>query len=408
MTISGLFGYIIAVILRSSEIQTQVGIIGAGPAGLTLAHILHLAGIDSIVLEDHTRDYVESRVRAGVLEQNPVNLFRNLGLSERLDVEGLEHRGIELRFQGESHRVAFDKLVDRSIWVYGQQEVVKDLIAARMGTGKPIFFGAKALSVEGVTGKSPVIRYEYENETHELECDFVIGCDGFHGVSRSQIPQSMLSEYIHDYPYGWVGLLAAVPPSTEELIYAAHDSGFALHSLRSPELSRIYVQCASDDVIENWPDRRIWDEMHKRFEYTGWSLKEGPVIEKGITPMRSYVAEPMQYGRLFLAGDAAHIVPPTGAKGLNLAIADVHVLSQGLIEYFDSGSKVVLASYSQKCLSRVWKVMHFSWWMTQLLHIAPHDQDGTHRRLQLAHLEYLTASEAALTSLAEQYTGMQL
>ncbi len=318
----------------------------------------------------------------------------------------MEHRGIELRFQGESHRVAFDELVGRSIWVYGQQEVVKDLISARKRASKPILFGSKVISVRDLTDKTPIITYEHDGEIHEIECDFIAGCDGFHGVSRSQIPQTLLTEYIHDYPYAWVGLLAAVPPSTEELIYAAHDSGFALHSLRSPELSRLYVQCEADDVIDNWSDRRIWDELHKRFAFGDWTLNEGPVVEKNITPMRSYVAEPMQYGQLFLAGDAAHIVPPTGAKGLNLAIADVQVLAQGLIDYFDSGSKNNLDIYTQKCLSRVWKVMHFSWWMTQLLHMNPDDKDGTHRRLQLAQLEYVTSSKSALASLAEQYTGL--
>ncbi len=390
----------------TEQTRTQVAIIGAGPAGLTLAHILRRAGIESIVLESRSREYVEARVRAGVLEQGTVELFRELGLAGRLDREGLEHRGIELRFDGVGHRIAFDELVGRSIWVYGQQEVVKDLIAARIADGDPLLFEAEALSVESVDTANPVVRYRFGGVERELTCDYVAGCDGFHGVSRQAMPKGVLREYVHDYPFGWVGILAAVAPSTEELIYASHPHGFALHSLRSPELSRLYVQCDPDDVIENWPDRRIWDEMHARFESSGWSLTEGPVIEKGITPMRSYVAEPMQHGRLYLAGDAAHIVPPTGAKGLNLAVADVRVLARGLLEYFESGGSEVLDGYTSTCLARVWKVMHFSWWMTSMLHIFPNDQDGTQRRLQLAQLAYVTSSKAASTSLAEQYTGL--
>ena len=386
--------------------RTQAAIIGAGPAGLTLAHLLRRAGIDSVVLEARSREYVEARVRAGVLEQGTVELFRELGLAGRLDREGLEHRGVELRFGGAGRRIAFDELAGRSIWVYGQQEVVKDLIAARIDGGDPLLFEAEAAAVEGADTTSPMVRYRHEGEEQTLACDFVAGCDGFHGVSRQAVPKRRLREYIHDYPFGWVGILAAVAPSTEELIYASHERGFALHSLRSPELSRLYVQCEPDDVIENWPDRRIWDELHARFEAPGWSLREGPVIEKGITPMRSYVAEPMQYGRLFLAGDAAHIVPPTGAKGLNLAVADVRVLARGIVRHYAEQRDDVLDGYTQTCLSRVWKVMHFSWWMTSMLHIFPNDPDGTQRRLQLAQLDYVTSSRAASASLAEQYTGL--
>ena len=388
--------------------RTQVGIIGAGPAGLTLAHILHNAGIETVVLESHSRDYVEARIRAGVLEQGTVELFRDLGVSSRFDAEALQHRGVELRFSGTGHRIAFDELIGRSIWVYGQQEVVKDLIGARLATGEQLLFEAEALAVEGIHRNLPVIRYRHEGEERALTCDFIAGCDGFHGISRAQMPPGIMREYVHDYPFGWVGVLASVRPSTDELIYASHDDGFALHSLRSPELSRFYVQCDAGDTIENWPDRRIWDELHRRFESDGWSLLEGPVIEKGITPMRSYVAEPMQHGRLYLAGDAAHIVPPTGAKGLHLAIADIRVLAQGLTEYFATGSAKGLDTYTERCLERVWKVMHFSWWMTQMLHIFPNDVDGTQRRLQLAQLEYVTSSRAASTSLAEQYTGLPL
>ncbi len=390
----------------TEQTRTQVAIIGAGPAGLTLGHLLWRAGIESIVLESHSREYVEARVRAGVLEQGTVELFRELGLAGRLDRDGLEHRGIELRFDGAGHRIAFDELVGRSIWVYGQQEVVKDLIAARIAVGDPLLFEAEALLVERAETTNPVVRYRCEGEEREVTCDFVAGCDGFHGVSRQAMPKGVLREYVHDYPFGWVGILAAVAPSTEELIYASNPRGFALHSLRSPELSRLYVQCDPGDVIENWPDRRIWDEMHARFESPGWSLKEGPVIEKGVTPMRSYVAEPMQHGRLYLAGDAAHIVPPTGAKGLNLAVADVRVLARGLIEHFEGRGSEVLDGYTRTCLARVWKVMHFSWWMTSMLHIFPNDPDGTQRRLQLAQLAYVTSSRAASASLAEQYTGL--
>ncbi len=390
----------------TEQARTQVAIIGAGPAGLTLAHLLQRAGVDCVVLEAQSREYVQARVRAGVLEQGTVELFRELGLAERLDREGLEHRGIELRAGGACRRIAFDELVGRSIWVYGQQEVVKDLIAARIASGAPLLFEAEALAIENAGGPGPVVRYRSAGRYYELACDFVAGCDGFHGVSRRAIPQDALHEYVHDYPFGWVGVLAAAPPSTDELIYASHPRGFALHSLRSPELSRLYVQCEPGDVIENWPDRRIWDELHARFEAPGWSLREGPVLEKGVTPMRSYVGEPMQYGRLFLAGDAAHIVPPTGAKGLNLAVADVRVLARGIEQHYAERRDDILDAYSRTCLSRVWKVMHFSWWMTSMLHIFPGDSDGTQRRLQLAQIDYVTSSRAASASLAEQYTGL--
>lgn len=386
--------------------RTQVGILGAGPAGLTLAHLLHKAGIDCVILEARDQTYVESRIRAGVLEQGTVELYRELGLADRLDREGLVHHGIEIRYEGVGHRIAMSDLTGgRTITVYGQQEVVKDLIASWKTLGD-LFFEAEALSVEGAQSDEPVIRYRYEGEERELRCDFVAGCDGFHGVSRQAIPPASIREYVHDYPFGWVGILAQVAPSTEELIYARHERGFALHSLRSPELSRLYVQCEPDDLIENWSDRRIWDEMHARFATPGWSLTEGPIIEKSITPMRSFVAEPMQYGRLYLTGDAAHIVPPTGAKGLNLAVADVSVLAHGLREFFASGRTQTLDRYSEICLRRVWKVMHFSWWMTSMLHNFPGDEDGVQGRLQLAQLEYVTSSKAASESLAEQYVGL--
>ena len=387
--------------------RTQVGILGAGPAGLTLAHMLHQAGIECVILESRDRTYVEGRIRAGVLEHGTVEVFRGLGLTDRLDREGLVHHGIEIRYQGVGHRIAMSELTGgRTITVYGQQEVVKDLILSWTGLGGDLFFEAEALSIEGAKSSEPVVRYRYEGLECELRCDFIAGCDGFHGISRGAIPKAALREYVHDYPFAWVGILARVAPSTAELIYARHERGFALHSLRSPELSRLYVQCDPDDAIEDWPDRRIWDEMHLRFATPGWSLNEGPIIEKSITPMRSYVAEPMQYGRLYLAGDAAHIVPPTGAKGLNLAVADVRVLAHGLREFFASGGTRTLDRYSEICLRRVWKVMRFSWWMTSMLHNFPGDEDGVQGRLQQAQLDYVTSSKAASTSLAEQYVGL--
>jgi len=336
-----------------------------------------------------------------------VELFRELRLAGRLDREGLVHHGIEIRYQGVGHRIAMRDLTGgRTITVYGQQEVVKDLIASWAMLGGDLFFDAKALSVEGLQSNEPVVRYRYQGEERELRCDIVAGCDGFHGISRQAIPQGSVREYVHDYPFGWVGILAQVAPSTKELIYARHERGFALHSLRSTELSRLYVQCEPNDVIENWPDRRIWNEMHARFAIDGWSLSEGPILEKSVTPMRSYVAEPMQYGRLYLTGDAAHIVPPTGAKGLNLAVADVRVLAHGLREFFTSNTTLALDRYSETCLRRVWKVMHFSWWMTSMLHNFPGDEDGVQGRLQLAQLDYVTSSRAASESLAEQYVGL--
>jgi len=386
--------------------RTRVAIIGAGPAGLTLAHLLYRVGIETVVLESHTRRHVETRIRAGILEHGTVETFRDLGLAGRLDHEGLEHRGVELRFDGGGHRIAFDQLVGRSIWVYGQQDVVKDLISARVESCQPLLFEAEAIGIDGLDSTYPSVRYRQNGAEQIVTCDFVAGCDGFHGVARQAMPLSALREYAHEYPFGWVGILAAVPPSTDELIYASHTRGFALHSLRSPELSRLYIQCEPNDTLEKWPDRRIWDELHTRLECPGWSLAEGPVLERGITLMRSYVAEPMQHGRLYLAGDAAHIVPPTGAKGLNLAVADVRVLARGLIEYYTTGDTGALDTYTETCLRRVWKVMHFSAWMTSMFHKFPGDLDGTQRRLQLAQLDYVTSSEAAAKALAEQYTGL--
>jgi p-hydroxybenzoate 3-monooxygenase len=386
--------------------RTQVGIVGAGPAGLVLAHLLAREGVESVVLEARSREYVEHRVRAGVLEQGTVDLLNELGLGERLGREGLVHHGIELRFDGRGHRIGFEELAGRAITIYGQQEVVKDLIAARLESQAPLRFEVDGVRPGGLESDSPTIRYLHEGTEHELRCDFVAGCDGFHGVCRGCVPDGILSLYEHDYPFAWLGILAEVPPSTEELIYAPHERGFALHSLRSPELSRLYVQIPSDDELDDWPDERIWEELHLRLaREDGWELREGPVLEKGIAPLRSFVAEPMQYGRLFLAGDAVHIVPATGAKGLNLAVADVQVLAGALAEWFRSGSQTLLDAYSATCLRRVWRTQHFSWWMTEMLHRFP-DDDGFTRRLRRSQLDYVCSSRVAAATLAENYVGL--
>jgi len=386
--------------------RTQVGIVGAGPAGLLLAHLLHLQGVESIVLEARSREYVEQRIRAGVLEQGTVDLLVEAGVGERMRREGLVHHGIELRFGGRGRRLALSDLTGgRSITVYGQTEVVKDLIRARLDTGAPLVFEAEGVSVHDVDSDRPTVRYRHEGADHELRCDVVAGCDGFHGVCRPTIPEGVLTAYRREYPFGWLGILAAVAPSTEELIYAYHDRGFALHSLRSPELSRLYVQCAPDDDLANWPDGRVWEELHTRLAAEGWSLEEGPILEKDVTAMRSFVVEPMQHGRLYLAGDAAHIVPPTGAKGLNLAAADVGILAEALVAWYETGSSALLDAYSETCLRRIWRAEHFSWWMTSMLH-RPVGGDPFEHRLQLAQLEYVCSSAAAATTLAENYVGL--
>ena len=387
--------------------KTQVGIIGAGPAGLMLSHLLARAGIDSVVVERRSREYIEKRVRAGVLEQGTVNLMRETGLGARLDREGLVHRGISLRFEGTDHRIAFDELTGGStITVYGQQEVVKDLIAARMSAGARLHFEIEDASVHDIDSSAPRLRYTVGDEEIELECDFIAGCDGFHGVSRDAIPPDRLTRYEREYPFGWVGILASVAPSAEELIYSSHERGFALLSMRSPTLTRLYVQCDRSDTIEDWPDARVWEELHLRLEKDdGFELVEGPVVEKTIAWMHSVVTEPMQFGRLFLAGDAAHIVPATGAKGLNLAVADVRVLSAALDAWYHTGSPAALASYSATCLRRVWRAQHFSYWMTTMLHRFPGD-DAFQRKLQLAQLRWVSSSHDAAASLAENYTGV--
>jgi p-hydroxybenzoate 3-monooxygenase len=389
-------------------VRTQVGIVGAGPAGLTLGHLLHRLGIETVILEARSRDYVEKRIRAGVLEQGTIDLLDEAGAGERMRREGLLHHGIELRFDRRSHRIPLSDLTGgRAVMIYGQTEIVKDLIGARLATGAPLRFEAEAIAVGDVETDEPVIRYRHEGNEHELRCDIVAGCDGFHGVCRPAIPDRVLTVREREYPFAWLGILAQVAPSTEELIYAFEpDRGFALHSLRSLELSRLYIQVEPGDDIANWPDARIWEELHARFATDdGWALAEGPVLEKGITPMRSFVAEPMRHGRLFLAGDAAHIVPPTGAKGLNLAVADVRVLAEALEAFFARGDESGLESYSETALRRVWRAEHFSWWMTSMLHRPP-DPDPFAAGLQKAQLAYVTSSQAAMTTLAENYVGL--
>ena len=386
--------------------RTQVGIVGAGPAGLMLSHLLDLQGIGSVVLEARSREYVEQRVRAGVLEQATVELLRETGLADRLDREALIHHGIELRFDGVGHRIALTDLSGRSIWIYGQQELVKDMIAARLASGGAIVFDVEDVEISGIDSTAPTIRFRADGEAEELTCDVVAGCDGFHGVSRDAIPAGVLREYHREYPFAWLGILAAVAPSTDELIYAYHDRGFALHSLRSPEISRLYLQVRPEEDIGQWPDDRIWEELRTRLASDdGWTLADGPIIEKGIAAMRSFVVEPMQHGRLFLAGDAAHIVPATGAKGLNLAIHDVHVLAGALATWYRTGDTEEMDRYSDRCLRRVWRVQEFSSSMSSMLHRLP-DDDGFVGRLQRAQLAFVCGSTAAATSLAENYVGL--
>jgi p-hydroxybenzoate 3-monooxygenase len=389
--------------------RTQVGIVGAGPAGLMLAHLLYLQGIESVVLEARSRHYVEERVRAGVLEQGVRDLLVETGLGARMQREGLLHHGIELRFEGRGHRMDFADLAGgRGVTVYAQHEVVKDLVATRLAAGGQIVFEAKDVSVHGLDGE-PSIRFRKDGEERQLSCAFIAGCDGFHGVCRPSIPDGVLTIFERVYPFAWLGILAEAPPASDELIYAGHDRGFALLSMRSAEISRLYIQCRPDENIAEWPDERIWSELHRRLETAGdgWRLTEGPVLQKGVTGMRSFVVEPMQYGRLFLAGDAAHIVPPTGAKGMNTAIADVHVLADALTTFFRSGQKEKLDRYSETCLRRIWKVQRFSWWMTSMLHrFAEHTPFD--RRRQLAELDYVTSSRAAAMTLAENYVGLPL
>jgi p-hydroxybenzoate 3-monooxygenase len=391
-----------------SRTRTQVAIVGAGPAGLTLGHLLHLEGIDTVILEGRSRDYVEARIRAGVIEHGIVDLLNEMGAGERLRNEGLVHHGIELQFDGVRHRIPLSDLTGgRAIVIYGQTELVKDLIQLRLETGRPLHFEVEDVSVHDLECERPYVRYRHEGRNEELACDVIAGCDGFHGICRPSIPPGVLSEFSREYPFGWLGILAAVAPSNDELVYAHHDRGFALLSLRSPDLSRLYVQCRPDEDLAAWPESRIWEELQARLGLDGWTLAEGPILEKGVTGMRSYVCEPMHYGRLFLAGDAAHIVPPTGAKGLNLALHDVRVLAEALVEWSRSGSTAGLDAYTDTCLRRVWRAEHFSWWMTQMLH-RPEGRDPFDVRLQLSQLRYVTTSDAAAKSLAENYVGLEV
>jgi p-hydroxybenzoate 3-monooxygenase len=387
--------------------RTHVAIVGAGPAGLVLSHLLGRHGIDSVVLEHRSRDYVEARVRAGVLEQGSVDLLRHIGVAERMDREGLVHGGLELRFEGEGHRIPLTRLAGgRSIMVYGQQEVVKDLINARLATGGQIFFDAQATRLLDLDADRPRVRFRRDGAEDELEADFVAGCDGFHGISRAAIPRRALTVYDREYPYAWLGILAAVAPSNDELIYVRHDRGFALHSMRSPQITRLYLQVDPDEDLADWSDDRIWDELRARLATRdGFVLESGPILEKGITAMRSFVVEPMQYGRLYLVGDAAHIVPPTGAKGMNLAIADARVLAGALGEWYGTRSSAQLDAYSATCLRRVWRAEHFSWWMTTMLH--RHADDPFMDRLGLSNLRYVISSESAARTLAENYVGLE-
>jgi p-hydroxybenzoate 3-monooxygenase len=388
--------------------RTQVGIVGAGPAGLVLAQLLHFHGIDSVVLECRNRSYCEERVRAGVLEQGTVDLLVETGAGDRLKREGLVHSGVNLRFGGRTHRIDFADLTGgRAITIYSQHEVTKDLINARLDSGRPLHFEVEQVEISDFDGPRPKIRYLDHGEPRELVCDFIAGCDGFHGVCRPAIPAAALTTFEKDYPFACLGILAKAPPSSHELIYAYHQRGFALLSMRTPEISRLYVQCPADDDIEDWPDERVWQELHTRLAADDWKLTEGPVLQKGIAKIHSFVAAPMRHGSLFLAGDAAHIVPPTGAKGLNLAVADVQVLARAFHEFYASGRRDLLDGYSEKCLRRVWKVQRFSWWMTSMLHRFDADNPFD-RSIQLAELDYVTSSRAAAQTFAENYVGLPM
>jgi p-hydroxybenzoate 3-monooxygenase len=389
--------------------RTQVGIVGAGPAGLFLSHLLHLQGIESVVLETRSRAAIESTIRAGVLEQGTVDLMLATGVGDRLKREGWVHHGINLRFNGRSRRIDMHELTGgRAITVYAQHEVIKDLVKARLDADGQILFEVEAVSIHDLDTTNPKLRFRHNGVTQELSCDFIAGCDGSHGVCRPSIPAGALTVYETTYPFGWFGILAEAPRSTEELVYTHHARGFALVSTRSPQIQRLYFQCDPHDHIDNWSDDRVWAEFRARLAgEDGWQVKEGRILDKAIVAMRSFVAEPMQYGRLYLAGDAAHIVPPTGAKGLNLAVADVRVLSEALAKFYATGQTDLLAEYSETCLRRVWRVQHFSWWMTSMLHRLPDNEGAFQQRVQLSQLHYVTTSRAAATSLAEKYVGLE-
>lgn len=389
------------------KIHTQVGIIGAGPAGLTLAHWLRHHGIASVILEQRSREYVEGRVRAGLLEQNTVDILKELDLADRLLREGHIHHGVYLSFDEERIRVPFGELTGgRNITIYGQQEVVKDLTGAWLDAGQSLYFETAATNITGFDSPKPIIHFEHEQEGPGIiECEFVAACDGFHGIGRQVLPHEQYREYTVSYPFGWLGILANVAPSTDELIYAYHERGFALHSLRSETVSRLYLQVDEDANIDNWPDDRIWEELAIRLSTKGWSLQSGPIFEKGITPMRSYMIDHMQSGRLFLAGDAAHIVPPTGGKGLNLAVADVKHLVDGFVDFYKNGSLIGLENYSALALRRIWRAQDFSNFMTRLFH--KQDEHGSFKyRLQKAKFDYIRLSRSYATTIAENYVGL--
>ena len=386
--------------------HTQVGIVGAGPAGLMLARLLTLQGIESVIIENRSRDYIENRIRAGLIEHWAADLLADVGAGERMKREGLLHWGINLGINGDLHRIDFQKLVDKRVTIYGQQEVVKDLVERRLADGGPLYFEVDEVSVHDLTSERPKIRFTHQGKNQEIECDFIAGCDGFHGICRPSVPAGVLRIFEREYPFGWLGILSESPPPDHELIYSYTDGGFALYTMRSETLSRLYLQCDHDEDVANWPDARIWEELHKRLGGAR-KLQEGTMLQKGITAMRSFVAEPMQYGRLFLAGDSAHIVPPTGAKGMNLAFADVVFLDRGLNAFYKLSRTDLLEKYTQTCLRRVWKAQRFSWWMTQLLHLFP-EETPFDRRRQLSDLDYITSSDTAAKSLAEQYVGLPL
>jgi len=386
--------------------RTRVVIIGAGPSGLLLGRLLENHGIETVILERRSQEYVLGRIRAGVLEQGTVELLEKAGVSDRLHSEGLVHDGIELSFDGDTHRFDFRSLIGRTVTVYGQTEVTYDLMGARDASGAKTVYEAENVSLHDFDGENPRVRYVKDGVEHEIACDFIAGCDGYHGVSRASVPEGALRTFERVYPFGWLGILVDQPPVSDELIYAHHARGFALCSMRSPTRSRYYVQVPSDERVEDWSDNRFWDELRRRLNVeTADRLMTGPSIEKSIAPLRSFVAEPLGFGRLFLAGDAAHIVPPTGAKGLNLAASDVRYLAEALIEFYSERSSAGIDAYSIRALARVWKAERFSWWMTSILHTFP-DTDAFGRRIQRTEFDYLVSSEAASRSLAENYTGL--
>jgi p-hydroxybenzoate 3-monooxygenase len=391
------------------DIRTQVGIVGAGPAGLLLGQLLHLNGIDSVIVENRSRDYVIERVRAGVLEQGTVDLLHALGVGRGLQRAGLRHEGLYVSFLGQRHRIDLAALTGgKAITVYGQNEVVRDLIDARIATRRPLYFDTNRVSVSALDSSSPTLRFQHGGHEHEVRCDFIAGCDGFHGICRPAMPKGALTVYERVYPFGWLGILAEAAPSCDELVYTYHERGFALFSMRSPTITRLYFQVPPDESIEAWTDEAIWAEMLLRMTTRdGWRPNVGRILQKSVTPMRSFVATPMRYGPLFLAGDAAHIVPPTGAKGLNLAASDVLVLARAMKMFYEGGGTDALDQYSDVCVRRVWKAQRFSWWMTSTLHRFPDENRFDYQR-QIADLDYLTGSRAAMTSLAEQYVGLPL